>query len=91
MTRKFACVSPQSPNSGRKTSKPTFRALYVLPVALLVLGACGPAPPKAKPSPATVYCLKQGGERVAEAGVGICHLPDGRVIEEWEYLRANVA
>lgn len=43
-------------------------------------------------NPASTYCIEQGGEveiRQEESGaVGYCHLPDGTVIEEWEYFRA---
>jgi hypothetical protein len=42
-------------------------------------------------NPASEHCLKMGGrlEIRKEAGgeVGYCHLPDGRIIEEWELLR----
>jgi len=44
-------------------------------------------------NPASEFCAQQGG-RVeirdgAEGQTGFCHLPDGQVIEEWEYYRAN--
>ncbi|CAM8653865.1 Hlx Putative hemolysin [Paracoccaceae bacterium] len=65
-------------------------------LAPLVLLACvqpekAPAPGIA--NPASVYCMKQGGtlEMGEEAGgtVGYCRLPDGTVIEEWAFFRAN--
>jgi putative hemolysin len=44
-------------------------------------------------NPASVYCMKRGGtlEMREEAGgtVGYCRLPDGTVIEEWAFFRAN--
>lgn len=44
-------------------------------------------------NPASVYCAEQGGESVirdtAEGQVGECHLPNGQVVGEWEYYRAN--
>lgn len=43
------------------------------------------------PNPASVYCVKKGGELKMETTdkgqVGYCHLPDGRVIEEWTLFR----
>lgn len=44
-------------------------------------------------NPASVYCTEQGGRLEirdgADGQAGYCHLPDGQVIEEWEYFRAN--
>lgn len=44
-------------------------------------------------NPASVYCMKRSGtlELREEAGgtVGYCRLPDGTVIEEWAFFRAN--
>ena len=70
--------------------KPT---LLILP---LVLTACAPKPAVEKPvgmaNPASVHCVKAGGrvEIRKEAGgeVGYCHLPDGRVVEEWKFFRS---
>lgn len=43
-------------------------------------------------NPASVYCIEQGGQleirRESAGEVGYCHLPDGRVIEEWALLRS---
>ena len=65
-------------------------------LAPLVLLACVPpekAPAPGIANPASVYCMKQGGtlEMSEEAGgpVGYCRLPDGTVIEEWAFFRAN--
>ena len=45
-------------------------------------------------NPASVFCEQKGGKseiRKNEDGseYGVCHLPDGSVVEEWEYFRAN--
>ena len=46
------------------------------------------------PNPASVYCEEQGGTletiSTAEGEVGYCHLPDGRVCEEWALYRDGV-
>lgn len=45
------------------------------------------------PNPASAYCVEQGGKleirRESAGEVGYCHLPDGRVIEEWTLFRAK--
>lgn len=44
------------------------------------------------PNPASRYCVEQGGRielREGQGGQsGYCHLPDGRVVEEWALFRA---
>ncbi|MCB1543688.1 MAG: DUF333 domain-containing protein [Rhodobiaceae bacterium] len=44
-------------------------------------------------NPASVFCVRQGGRveivRGIKGQIGICVLPDGRRIEEWEFFRAN--
>ena len=44
-------------------------------------------------NPASVYCVQQGGRleivRTNKGEIGICVLPDGRRIEEWEFFRAK--
>lgn len=45
-------------------------------------------------NPASEFCIKQGGKlemkKDAEGNeYALCHLPDGTVVEEWEYFRAN--
>ena len=67
--------------------------LLMLPLALM---ACTPKPAAEKPvgmaNPASVHCVKAGGRveiRKETAGeTGYCHLPDGRVIEEWQFFRS---
>ncbi|WP_301090637.1 DUF333 domain-containing protein [Sphingomonas sp.] len=43
-------------------------------------------------NPASVYCIEQGGRSEVREGpdgqTGYCHLPDGRVVEEWELYRS---
>ena len=70
-------------------------------VAAVALSACAhtkPAPEIAPQigtaNPASVFCEQQGGKseiRKNEDGseYGVCHLPDGSEVEEWEYYRAN--
>ena len=78
------------------------RSLTVIPLLLAAgfLSACvetSPATPDAPmvgmANPASVYCGEQGGESVIrdtpEGQVGECHLPDGSVVDEWAYYRAN--
>jgi putative hemolysin len=67
-------------------------------LALTALTACAPASENPTPqriglaNPASVYCTQQGGKleiRNEAAGqVGYCHLPDGRIVEEWALYRA---
>lgn len=44
-------------------------------------------------NPASQYCVSLGGtvemRQTADGTVGDCHLPDGRVVEEWELYRAD--
>ena len=60
-------------------------------VAGLLLALAQPA--HALPNPASAYCVSLGGRveiRSGPAGeVGFCHLPDGRVVEEWALFRAS--
>jgi putative hemolysin len=45
------------------------------------------------PNPAAVYCIKIGGklriEKSPQGDLGICMLPDGTEIEEWELFRRD--
>lgn len=44
-------------------------------------------------NPASVFCEQQGGSITLvndeNGSIGYCNLPDGSVIEEWEYYRDN--
>jgi putative hemolysin len=47
-------------------------------------------------NPASAYCISVGGRQElrkdAKGEAGYCHLPDGRVVEEWQLFReANKA
>ncbi|MGF6147193.1 Putative hemolysin [Kingella potus] len=71
--------------------------------AAAVLSACSTADqPAAQPestavgmaNPASVYCVEQGGKseiRKDKEGneYGMCRLPDGSVVDEWDYYRQN--
>ena len=72
---------------------------FLLTISLaLCLAACNQTCKKSSAvnmaNPASVYCVKQGGtvEIVKDKSggeVGMCHLPDGTVIEEWELFRRD--
>ena len=45
-------------------------------------------------NPASEFCVKQGGKlemkKDKDGGeYGVCHLPDGSVMEEWAYFRSH--
>lgn len=45
-------------------------------------------------NPASQYCIQQGGTLQIVKNkdgneTGLCHLPDGTVIEEWQLLRSH--
>lgn len=73
----------------------------MLAITILSLAGCAAPPPSdtgsekgiRMPNPASVHCAEQGGTvemRQGPEGVtGYCHLPDGRVVEEWELYRAQ--
>lgn len=65
------------------------KKIAVLAVAAVVLGA---APAYAMVNPASAFCEEMKGrlEMVKDASggeMGLCHLPDGRIIEEWTLFR----
>lgn len=70
-------------------------------VALLAVSACtmglqpSYTPMQRIANPASEFCVKQGGKveiRQAADGsqYGMCHFPDGRVVEEWENFRQQL-
>ncbi|AKQ55858.1 putative hemolysin [Bordetella hinzii] len=71
--------------------------IAIAATALLAAGCAKPpqdAPrPIGMPNPASAYCIERGGRLVIEdrpAGqIGICTLPDGTRIEEWELYRRD--
>lgn len=69
-------------------------------LTLMALAGCAstsqPSPqpssaPIGMPNPASKYCADIGGRseirREAQGDLGYCHLPDGRVVEEWKLFR----
>jgi putative hemolysin len=64
--------------------------------AFLGLTACS-SPPQpghvGMANPASVYCEKQGGKTIIKktptGEVGLCHLPDGQIVDEWEFFRKS--
>ena len=65
----------------------------------LIAAACAnhapsqPAPAIGMANPASVYCAKRGGKleiREERGGArSYCHLPDGRIVDEWELYPAD--
>lgn len=75
---------------------------FVIAMASLPLAACAlqpsdppPAPGVGMANPASVYCQEMGGKLVivkeAAGERGICHLPDGTAVDEWELFRRDHA
>lgn len=74
---------------------------WISPTAMLcalLLSACSTPefvntgkPGAAMANPASEYCLASGGhlriEKTPNGEVGICALPDGRELEEWQLFR----
>lgn len=69
-------------------------------LTLLVISGCSsqdtsiaPPPSVKLASPASVYCVELGGRleiiRNRDGDRGLCHLPDGRTIDEWELFRRD--
>ncbi|HCA17267.1 MAG: DUF333 domain-containing protein [Alcaligenes sp.] len=50
-------------------------------------------PPIGLANPASAYCIEKGGRleivNTPAGQVGMCTLPDGSVIEEWELMRRD--
>lgn len=69
------------------------RALFV--VALFHVAGCTATEETSAgiANPASVYCVSIGGRleirNEAQGQSGYCHLPDGRVVEEWELFRSQ--
>lgn len=73
---------------GRRTS------VAILLATTLAVGSCGDDDDAELPNPASEFCEDQGGtveiERDDEGGErGVCVLPDGTRVDEWEYYRDN--
>ncbi len=63
---------------------------------LALLGGCistEARPTVAIANPASEHCVKKGGKleiiKDAAGEKGMCHLPDGTVVEEWELFRRD--
>ncbi len=69
------------------------RQIFLLPLLLAACQSTSQPAAIGMANPASVYCGEQGGRleiRTTAAGeTGFCHLPDGRVIEEWDLFRAD--
>lgn len=63
--------------------------------AWCLLAACAPQPirPAGLVNPATSYCHARGGRTLlgytAEGREGLCFLPDGSLVDEWQLYRAD--
>jgi uncharacterized protein len=61
-------------------------------IGLVILAGLAATPAFALPNPAAVFCAESGGKSEIRNGAkgqyGVCHLPDGRVVEEWAYYRS---
>ncbi len=65
-------------------------------IALALLTGCTPKEPESSvkiANPASEYCVKKGGKleivKDNSGEKGMCHLPDGTVIDEWELFRRD--
>lgn len=71
----------------------TTTAITTLLLTAGTSAAIADQPPVGIANPASVYCVEQGGKleirKTANGEVGYCHLPDGRVVEEWEFFRSQ--
>lgn len=70
----------------------TMRKLLALLIPGLLLTACAQQS-VGMANPASVYCKEKGGSltiKTTDKGqIGICQLPDGTQIEEWELYRRD--
>ena len=66
-------------------------------VTAMTLAACSPTKKEEGvqiPNPASAYCVEIGGKSVLEKAsdgqeFGVCHLPGGEKIDEWELYRRD--
>lgn len=74
------------------------KKLALIATTTSILTACATTNPQNEmvgmANPASVFCLKQGGKlepkKDKDGGeYALCHLPNGQVVEEWDYFRAN--
>lgn len=69
------------------------KLLPALCSSVFVLTACAQQSAQ-MPNPASAYCVEKGGKitikNTEQGQIGICTLPDGSEVEEWElYRREN--
>ncbi|QIW15290.1 hemolysin [Pasteurellaceae bacterium RH1A] len=74
------------------------RTLTAAALSSLTLAACSnqenSAPIVGMANPASVFCQQQGGKSEVKKDAqgneyALCHLPDGRVVEEWEFFHQH--
>lgn len=80
-------------------NKSIFLSLYCAGLLTACVGDGLPAP-TSQPTvgianPASQFCVKQGGkveirQKADGSQYGMCHFPDGRVVEEWENFRQQL-
>lgn len=68
--------------------------LLILPAVLLAAAGCTPQDKSVGlANPASQNCVRLGGKleirQETTGATGYCHLPDGRVIEEWALFRES--
>ncbi|OZI51457.1 putative hemolysin [Bordetella genomosp. 4] len=72
------------------------KKIGIAAAALVAAGCSSPdhdTKPIGMPNPASAYCVQLGGQLTIKdrqgGQVGICTLPDGTAIEEWELYRRD--
>ncbi|MDY0391067.1 MAG: DUF333 domain-containing protein [Desulfobulbus oligotrophicus] len=67
-------------------------SFFILPL-LMACSSKEPDPDAAIANPASEHCVQKGGKleivKDASGEKGMCHLPDGSVVEEWELFRRD--
>ncbi|KAA0019231.1 DUF333 domain-containing protein [Salinicola corii] len=67
----------------------------LFPFALVACSSQQEEPKVGMPNPASVYCEDQGGtleiQQTKNGQVGMCTLPDGTQVEEWDLYRKTHA
>jgi putative hemolysin len=75
-----------------RRSRGVTKSSLLLGAVGLLLAGCGnnhKNQPTEMPNPASVFCEAQGGK--LDLGAGICVLPDGTRVDEWEYYRTQTS
>lgn len=78
-----------------KISSKTCALLFSF-LASALLSGCSPKEPESSvkiANPASEHCVKKGGKieiiKEDSGEKGMCHLPDGTVVDEWELFRRD--